>query len=187
MPVLAASSQNQYLYNHTLFFLRIGFPWFFLRIGFSWLTPFPCTDSLQTLHARHNCVRLKIARGALPSAHAFAYVDHQKPLFYHLHVPVSKTVLAVFGPIRSAHGPADDSWRSWRTVLFDGESNGVLLELWGAKLAELRFMPAQGSSNRQCQCARARIQALFKPFRSCTQLPYETLHCARDLILSRAL
>ena len=35
---------------------------------------------------------------------------------------------------------------TWRAVLFDGESNGVLLELWGVKLVELGFRPAQGSS-----------------------------------------
>ena len=77
-----------------------------------------------------------------------------------------ETAGRVFELFRSAHGPADDSWRSWRTVLFDGESNGVLLELWGAKLAELRFMPAQGSSNRQCQCARARARAYSSPIQA---------------------
>ena len=43
-----------------------------LRIDFFFLTPFPCTDGPEILHARHKSVRLKIPRSAPPSAHAFA-------------------------------------------------------------------------------------------------------------------
>ena len=41
-------------------------------VSFFWLTPFPCTDRPEILHARHKSVRLKIPRSAPPSEHAFA-------------------------------------------------------------------------------------------------------------------
>jgi hypothetical protein len=84
-----------------------------LRIDFFFLTPFPCTDGPEILHARHKSVRLKIPRSAPPSAHAFARSPTKTAKR-----PKMRVGSGVFEPFHSAHGPADDGWWSLEDLTF---------------------------------------------------------------------
>ena len=70
----------------------------------------------------------------------------------------------VFEPFHSAHGPADDSWRSLQDLTFRRRIQRCALELWGVKLAELGFRPARGGpQGRQTGDSPASPFFFFRP------------------------
>ena len=105
-----------------------------LRIDFFFLTPFPCTDGPEILHARHKNIRLKIPRSSPPSAHAFARSPTNTAKR-----PKTRVGSGVFEPFHSAHGPADDGWRSLQDPTFRRRIQRWAFRALGSKTRGVRF------------------------------------------------